>query len=318
MRIYEELDANTVRKTHTREENNMVWPAVISAGSTILGGVISGSESSKQRKRDEKEQQLNREVNQLGQWASGPREETLPYLNQNLQAVSNLFGERDQYYGTAGETAGLNKAINEGLYGEQVGRGTIDDYQQRAQNALVSGEYTISGDDVASGANALLNSSLINSQVDAYGRDIGRVLGEQTIPGIRSADVATGNLGSSRGGVQEAIARRGAEDRIADFRGGLVGQALQQSQSLAAGNRDTNLGLMDRQFDVGQVQMQSDRDRIQDYANLGSLQQQIEQNRLDNLTGARDFNLQNQLEFGDYLTGQANIGNLTPKPKRFQ
>lgn len=296
--------------------DEIVWPTIISAGASLAASAISGDEASKQRRRDEAENEAQRELTQLGMYAGGPREEVLPYIDQNLAATSALFGERDEYYGTAGNTAGLQAAVTEGLYGEQVGRGNIDSFLQNSQNAAVTGKYNVDPNAISNTARSLLNSDLIDSQVDAFGRDIGRTLGENTITGIRSADIATGNFGSSRGGVQEAIARRSAEDRIADFRGALTGQALQSAQQIETGNVNTNLGLLRDQFNVGQVQAESDRNRVQDLAQIGTIERQLEQARLDNLTGASDFDLQNKLQYSDFLTGQANIGNLVKDPTK--
>lgn len=92
---------------------------------------------------------------------------------------------------------------------------------------------------------SLINNDILQGQIDASTRDIGRGLTEQTLPGIASQSVATGNVGSTRRGVAEGIATRGAQDRASDvaaqIRGGAYNQALGIGANQAAANQQAQL-----------------------------------------------------------------------------
>ena len=72
------------------------------------------------------------------------------------------------------------------------------------------------------------NNPQMDGMVDAASRDVVRNLGENTLPGIAGQSASAGALGSSRRGMLEGIATRGAADRIADIGANLRGNAYQQ------------------------------------------------------------------------------------------
>lgn len=65
--------------------------------------------------------------------------------------------------------------------------------------------------------NALANSQMADDLVAASTRDIGRELYEQAMPNANRQYAATGNMNSSRAGIQDALLQRGAQDRAADM-----------------------------------------------------------------------------------------------------
>src|SRR3546814_17606188 len=80
--------------------------------------------------------------------------------------------------------------------------------------------------------------------IDANSRDVVRNLNEETLPGIDRQATATGGINSSRAGVAAAIARRGAEDRVADISASIRGEAKNRGLSLAQGDRAATLGAL--------------------------------------------------------------------------
>lgn len=111
-------------------------------------------------------------------------------------------------------------------------------------------------------ANTYANNPAIDAQIDAAGRDISRNLGEQTLPTLNRAASAGGNLNSSRAGMAEAMATRGAQDRMADISSRIRGNAYttglqlganQQQQRFAnAANANTQLsGLFGQGMQAG-------------------------------------------------------------------
>src|SRR3546814_4839567 len=73
--------------------------------------------------------------------------------------------------------------------------------------------------------------------VEANSRDVVHNLNEETLPGIDRQATATGGITSSRAGVAAGIARRGAEDRVADISASIRGDAYNRGLSLAQGDR---------------------------------------------------------------------------------
>ena len=77
--------------------------------------------------------------------------------------------------------------------------------------------------------------------IDASLRDGTRQLTEETLPGIAAYSAGSGNLGSSRRGMQEGIAERGYLDRASDVGSTMRGNAYNQGLGLA--ERQGNVGL---------------------------------------------------------------------------
>lgn len=114
------------------------------------------------------------------------------------------------------------------------------------------------------------NDPVVQAQIDAAASDVTRNFSETTMPGLNAAASAGGNMNSARAGAAEAVARRGAEDRIAataaTIRGNAFNQGVgasltgnEQNNSLALGANAqagaisgalTNTGETQRQFDT--------------------------------------------------------------------
>lgn len=96
-------------------------------------------------------------------------------------------------------------------------------------------------------AGQFVNNDLVNGQIDAAGRDIARNLGEDILPGLNLQASLSGNVNSSRAGAAEAIARRGAEDRLGDISSGIRSNAyatgLQMANQQTQQNISGGLGL---------------------------------------------------------------------------
>lgn len=90
-------------------------------------------------------------------------------------------------------------------------------------------------------ATAYANNPAIDGMIDAASRDVNRNLYEGQIPGINRAATGTGNVNSSRAGVAEGIATRGAQDMIGDISAGIRGDAYNRGLSLAESARGTNM-----------------------------------------------------------------------------
>lgn len=212
-----------------------------------------------------------------------------PYINDIYAQAASLYGN----YGMPDrQVAGFNPALSAALgqrFGFSQGAGN-DIYTAQLMSALanmggygsaagtadlmssgsVYGAPTMRGIDMGTAAQAAYNPFL-DGQIDAVSRDVVRNLQENELTGNASMAAASGNSGSSRRAVMDAIAQRGAADRVADISAGLrggayntgLGIAAQQglaNQSAMMGTNALNAGLMGQganlNFQMGQAGQQ--------------------------------------------------------------
>lgn len=200
---------------------------------SIMGG---GGESKSQTYLDPTQQGYlqdlwGRAQGQLGQSTVAPQTQQ---MQDYLGAVSG-FGQQAQNL----QQQALAPAQGYGQLGGQA--------QQYLGNMLSQGGFQApqqQGVDMGA-VGSMINNDLLDQQIQASTRDIGRQLNEQTMPGIASQAVGSGNVGSTRRGVAEGIAQRGAQDRASDvaaqMRGQAYGQALGIGANQAAGNQQAQL-----------------------------------------------------------------------------
>lgn len=93
-------------------------------------------------------------------------------------------------------------------------------------------------------ASAYASNPYLDGQIDAASRDITRNLYENQLPGINSAASGSGNINSTRAGVADGIAMRGAQDQIGDIAATMRGNAYDQGLQLAQIANATNLNAM--------------------------------------------------------------------------
>ena len=77
--------------------------------------------------------------------------------------------------------------------------------------------------------------------IDAASRDVARNLLENQLPSIDRTASRTGNLNSTRAGVEAAIAQRGAADRLADISSDIRGRFFGQGLGMAQDQFNNNL-----------------------------------------------------------------------------
>jgi hypothetical protein len=124
--------------------------------------------------------------------------------------ATNLLGANQNYMGAIG-----------GLYGAATTDPT------RA-NIDAAGQYA--------------NNPALQAQIDAVGADIRRNLGENSMPSIDRAATATGNINSSRAGIAEGIAARGAKEELAQTAAGMRYNAYNNGLNMAESARTSNMG----------------------------------------------------------------------------
>lgn len=140
---------------------------------------------------------------------------------------------------------------------------------------------------IQQGAAGYVNNDLLNGQIDAANRDVARDFAENTRTGLNARASLGGNLNSSRAGAAEAVAARGAQDRMADTAATMRSNAYNTgiNASLTANSQQNALGL------GANSQLGS----------LGTSQSQLGEN-------ARQFNTGNQQSAAQTL-GQLDLSN---------
>lgn len=188
-----------------------------------------------------------------------------PMQQQGFNAVGNWFGGQGMQ--------GANALNQYGLQGLQSG-GAASNYYQG-----------LLGQDPAQRAGQLANNPYMTGMVDAASRDITRNLGENIIPGIAGSSYSSGNLGSSRRGAAEAIAARGAADRIGDISANLRGSAYDNMLSRVMGQQGQAAQGLQNQAQMGANALTQGQNLFgQNYNTLmgaGGMQQQNQQQLLN-------------------------------------
>lgn len=223
-----------------------MWGAIIPAAASIVGGLLGSKGSSSS-------QTVNKEP-----WAA-----QAPYLTAGFSNAQNLLNQKQNtpwYQGplTAAwnptQQAGVDyatgfaqtgmPAANAAIGAAGTGFGAAGSYVGNAGNA-VAAAGTDKTAAILGNAAKFAGSPELQAQIDAAQNDVKRTFQEDTLPGINRTAVAGGNVNSSRTGVAEGIARRGAEDQAAKIAAGMRSDAWNNGLRIAQEqlNTDAKLGL---------------------------------------------------------------------------
>lgn len=165
----------------------------------------------------------NQMINLMGQDFLSPDQLVAGFSPWQQSAMGSMF----DYGGNQADMASaLYGPAMQGLQGFGVG-------QQALQDVLGQGAMQNTGVDMNQ-VGQYINNDVLQGQIDAALRDPYRNLTEQQLPGARLSAAATGNAGSTRRGVGEAILERGYQDRAADVSGAMRGQAYSQALGIGA------------------------------------------------------------------------------------
>lgn len=165
-----------------------------------------------------------------------------PYGGQQVAGFNPMqqqaFNAAQGWFGNQG-TQGANALFGYGMGSLQGGQGASDYYGR------------VLGQDPMAQAAQYANSPYMDQMVQAAGRDTARSLYEGALPAITSASAGSGNLGSSRRGAQEAIAERGANERIGDISASLRGNAYSQMLNNVMSQQQNAAGALQNQANMG-------------------------------------------------------------------
>ena len=160
---------------------------------------------------------------------AGPR---VAGLNPFQTGAANTLGNFAQGF-TPDAT---NAAANLGFSNIGAGMGFGSNAQDIFNRASMDPTQQIIGQ-----AGQFADNPYTQGMIDAASRDVTRNLFENQLPGIDRAASGTGNLNSTRAGVESAIAQRGAADRLADMSSEIRGKFFGQGLGMAQDQFNNNL-----------------------------------------------------------------------------
>lgn len=263
--------------------------------------------------------------------------QALPFWQQGLNSASQLNNEITANPAYSGQrVADLNpfqisSANNLGSYSNATA-GVPNVFNNIGLNTLASGSnvgnnansiYSLSSVDptgqIMRNAMSYASNPYTDQMITAANRDVVRDLGENQLSGINRAAEGTGNLNSSRAGVQDAIAQRGAMDRMADtaanIRSQFFGKGLDMAQNQWNQNLSNQLQANNQLLNVntlGQNLMKLGQDYATNNFNqgqqAGSMFQQQNQNQLNGNQDYFNQSLQNRLAVLNALNGTVSGG----------
>lgn len=302
--------------TETKSGNGELWGAGISALGSIAGGAIRGKSAQAAQDYSNKEAQKDRFLSQLAAHGNSLSGTAVPYLNQNIHDLFGAFQDRGPFIA---DSAGSNPLLDQAMTLAARGSDTsaLEGSLGGLRDAYNTDRFNVNAPDALGWSSSLINSPMVNSQIAGYENDISRSLGAPT-SNVSEYDRLTGNTGSSTGGIMERIANRGSADRAEDFRAGLMGNALGRAHDVLGHNAQVGAGLLDQRVDMSTQRMGMGQSDLENLLTAGGIQRQLDQTDIDNRIGARDWGLENTLQYGDVLRGQASMGNYIPMPGQKQ
>lgn len=224
-----------------------IWDDILKYGATAAGAFLGGIGGSNANDASQ--------TTTTTPW--GPQQ---PYLLGGFQDAANAYNSlKNTPYYQGSLYAGLTPLQKQSIQGTKsfaTGAGA-----QAASNMLGASNTALGGAQGQMGAadalmdfnpqngtaqnisdaSAYADNPYMSQMIDAASRDVVRNLNEDVLPGIDRAAAVTGNTNSSRAGVAEGIALRGAQDRVGDIAAGLRGDSYSQGLGLAEQGRQANM-----------------------------------------------------------------------------
>ena len=222
---------------------------LIGAGSSIVGGVLGAKSGGS-----------NQTTSQTNS-STAPWSVQQPYLKTGFQSAAGLYNQYlDAPWYQGALYAGMN-GMQQGAangaasyangQGMNLSQGMINDSQQflgQSNNFLNTANRLANyapGDPTQyniNNAGQYANNPYLNGAIDAASRDVTRNLTEDVLPGINRGAAAGGNTNSTRTGIAEGIALRGAQDRIGDIASTIRADAYNNGLGLSEQARTANQG----------------------------------------------------------------------------
>lgn len=224
------------------------WDSLLQLGTGLLGGALGGASKA----------YTNNATTTTNQdpWAVQQ-----PYLLAGFQDAANNYksASANPYY-TGDLYAGLDPMQRQAVSGTQAfsqGQGadaanaalgtSTAMFNPASQGMLNAGQGLLTASMNAptqaniEAAGAYANNPFLNGAIDAASRDVTRNLTENVLPQVNRVAAGTGNTNSTRTGIAEGLALRGAQDRIGDIASTMRGDAWNNGLKTAEAARQANM-----------------------------------------------------------------------------
>lgn len=216
--------------------------ALIGAGGTVGASLLGGGGETKQTKAPKYQRKAQKKLYSDTQAAT---DRAIANAPENFYApLDPLTQQGIQQTGIYAQGAGQQAANQVAGYG--AGALASGGAGQLGSAGALYGAAT--ADPTAaniSAAGRYAANPYLDSLIDASSRDVVRNLTEGVLPQYARNSALTGNANSTRTGIAEGIALRGAQDRIGDIAAELRGGAYSQGLNLAEQARLANLGALE-------------------------------------------------------------------------
>lgn len=224
------------------------WDSLLNAGTSLLGGLLGGTSTSNQN-------------NATATSTQDPWKVQQPYLLAGFQGATNAYTDAMKNPKYTGELyAGLDPMQRQAVQGTSAfatgaannasnamlntSTGMLNPASQGFMNAgsgLLNAAMSDPTQGNISAAGAYADNPYLSGAIDAASRDVSRNLTEQVLPGINRVAAGTGNTNSSRTGIAEGLALRGAQDRIGDISATMRGDAYNRGLQMSEAARQANM-----------------------------------------------------------------------------
>lgn len=225
-------------------------PALIGAGASIVGGLLGGSQGGSDKTTGATNTTATTEPWKVQQ----------PYLKTGFQSGAGLYS---QYLDAPWYQGQLYAGMNPMQQGAATGAGQYATGQGMGlSQGMINDAYPFlsQGGNYINLANSLGNfdpgnptqyninnaglyaaNPYLDGAIDAASRDVVRNLTEDVLPGMNRQAAGTGNTNSTRTGIAEGIALRGAQDRIGDIGATVRADAYNSGLGLSEEARRANM-----------------------------------------------------------------------------
>ena len=222
--------------------------SIIGGGASIIGGILGAADGSNKNSGSS--------TTSVAPWKTQQ-----PYLKTGFNAAAGLYDKYMDYpsWYQGPLYAGMNEmqqgaATGAGQYaigqGMGLSQGMINDSQSYLGQTgnFLSAANRMAGFNPADptsqniyNAGQYADNPYLNGAIDAASRDVTRNLTEDVLPGINRQAAGTGNTNSTRTGIAEGIALRGAQDRIGDIASTIRADAYNSGLNLSEQGRQANM-----------------------------------------------------------------------------
>ncbi len=221
--------------------------SIIAGGASLIGGALAGNAADKQAEAmananapwNPTRPHIDTIMNTGKDWFEQAKE--TGYINPDGSINETYFQYLDAIQNSQGQTSdAFNQLFGQGM-NQMSNAGAGLNSAQGFYDNVMAGGGALTPDKILADAESYMDSDLLDAQIQAATRDDVRNLTENALPTIDRNAVGAGNMGSSRAGVQAAVAERATNERIADTSANIRSSAYQDALNKAVNVNQNNM-----------------------------------------------------------------------------